>query len=45
MQWQFAHPGTVGISYGDANRLLDALENLGTEPHALLVMRHGQPVF
>ena len=25
MQWQFAHPGTVGISYGDANRLLDVL--------------------
>ena len=45
MQWQFAHPGTVGVSYGDANRLLDALEGLGTEPHALLVMRHGQPVF
>ncbi len=36
------HPGAVGVSFGDANRLLDALEGLGTEPHALLVRRHGE---
>lgn len=45
MIWHFQHPGTVGVSYGDANRLLDAIEASGTEPHALLVMRHGIPAF
>ena len=45
MHWQMSHPGTVGISAGAADRLLDALESCGTEPHALLVMRHGSPVF
>lgn len=45
MHWQMSHPGTVGISAGAADRLLDALERCGTEPHALLVMRHGSPVF
>ena len=45
MIWKFQHPGTVGVSYGDANRLLDAIEASGTEPHALLVMRHGIPAF
>ena len=45
MIWQFVHPGKVGISYGDANLLLDRIENSGTEPHALLVMRHGLPAF
>ena len=45
MPWQRSHPGTVGISAGAADRLLDALESCGTEPHALLVMRHGSPVF
>lgn len=39
------HPGEVGIPYGDANLLLDALEHLGTEPHALLIMRHGRTAF
>lgn len=45
MAWKFQHPGTVGVSCGDANRLLDDLEASGTEPHALLVMRHGIPAF
>lgn len=45
MRWQCIHPGTVGISFGAADRLLDALESCGTEPHALLVLRHGSPVF
>ncbi len=44
MIWIFQHPGTVGVSYGDANRLLDEIEASGTEPHTLLVMRHGVPV-
>lgn len=35
-------PGTIGVSFRNANRLLDALEQLGTEPHGLLVSRHGQ---
>lgn len=43
MQWSCVHPGTVGVSFGDADRLLDELENSGTEPHALLVLRHGSP--
>ena len=43
MIWHFQHPGTVGVSYGDANRLLDRIEASGTEPHALLVMRGGIP--
>lgn len=38
------NPGTVGISYEAAGRLLDALEELDTEPHALYVMRHGETV-
>lgn len=38
------HPGQAGVSYGDAARLLDALETPGAEPHGLLVMRHGEPV-
>lgn len=42
--WQLAHPGSAGVSYGDADRLLDALESLRTEPHAIVVMRHGSPV-
>lgn len=43
-QWRFVHPGMAGVSFGCAGRLLDELENVGTEPHALLVMRHGLPV-
>ena len=45
MIWNFQHPGTIGVSCGDANRLLDAIEASGTEPHALLVMRRGIPAF
>lgn len=41
---QSQHPRTVGVSYKDANLLLDNIEKSGTEPHALLVMRHGIPV-
>ncbi len=45
MIWAFQHPGTVGVSSGGAHRLLDEIEASGTEPHALLVMRHGIPAF
>lgn len=36
------HPGVAGISYQAVGRLLDALQNLNTEPHAFLAARHGQ---
>lgn len=39
--WTNVHPGTEGISYGAALRLLEALEAAATEPHALVIMRHG----
>lgn len=44
MQWNIKHPGTVGISYENANAFLNALEDSGSELHGLLVLRHGQPV-
>lgn len=35
-------PGAVGISYRNADRLLDNLELLDTEVHGLVIARHGK---
>ncbi len=45
MIWKFQHPGTAGITFQAASHLLYEIEDSGTEPHALLFMRHGIPAF
>ena len=35
-------PESVGIASGDIEWLLDRLESGFTEPHGLMIMRHGK---
>lgn len=41
-QIQSVHPGAAGISCEAVNHFLDVLQELNTEPHAILAARHGQ---
>lgn len=41
-EFERTSPESVGISSGAINRLMDKLESGFTEPHGLMIMRHGK---